>query len=100
MRYSQAAPRWLGRFGLDIEPHRIVVIANGNQSLASAILCNVVRGEAVLTAPLTYSGLKVLAFNHGFHLEPVESDDKGILPEAPEAAVAPTRAGSCICRVS
>jgi len=88
LRYSQAAARWLERLGLDVEPHRIVVTANGNQSLAAAILCNVVRGEAVLTAPLTYSGLKVLAFNYGFRLEPVESDDKGILPEALESAAA------------
>jgi DNA-binding transcriptional MocR family regulator len=88
LRYSQAAARWLGRLGLDIEAHRIVVTASGNQSLASAILCNVVRGEAVLTASLTYSGLKVLAFNYGFRLEPVESDEKGLLPEALEAAAA------------
>lgn len=88
LRYSQAAARWLGRLGLDVEPHRIVVTANGNHGLASAILCNVVRGEAVLTAPLTYSGLKVLAFNYGFRLEPMESDDKGIVPEALEAAAA------------
>jgi DNA-binding transcriptional MocR family regulator len=86
LRYSHAAARWLSRLGLQAEPHRIVVTANGNQGLAAAILCNVVRGEAVLTAPLTYSGLKVLAFNYGFRLEPVESDDKGILPEALEAA--------------
>lgn len=85
-RYSQTAARWIAGLGIEADPGRIVVVASANQGLAAAILSNIVRGESVLTDALTYPGLKVLAFNYGWRLEPLERDEEGILPDALERA--------------
>ncbi|MGE0154968.1 MAG: PLP-dependent aminotransferase family protein [Reyranellaceae bacterium] len=85
-RHAQAAARWIAGLGVEADASRIVVVASANQGLAAAILGNIVRGESVLTDALTYPGLKVLAFNYGWRLEPLERDDEGILPDALERA--------------
>ena len=85
-RYSEAAARWIAGMGLDVEPSQVVVTANATQGIAATVLFNSARGESILTSALTYPGLKVLAFNYGWHLEVIESDDDGILPDALERA--------------
>ncbi len=85
-RHLAAAARWIAGLGIEADPSRIVVLAGANQALAAAILSNIVRGESVLTDALTYPGLKVLAFNYGWRLEPLERDEEGILPDALERA--------------
>jgi len=84
--HLQTAARWIAGLGIEANADRIVVVAGANQGLAAAILSNVVRGESVLTDALTYPGLKVLAFNYGWRLEPLERDEEGILPDALERA--------------
>lgn len=84
--HLHAAARWIAGLGIDADADRIVVVAGANQGLAAAVLSNIVRGEAVLTDALTYPGLKVLAFNYGWRLEPLERDEEGILPDALERA--------------
>ncbi|MEO8557769.1 MAG: PLP-dependent aminotransferase family protein [Rhodospirillales bacterium] len=86
LRYAAAASRWLQGIGLDVEPQRIVVTAGGFQAVAAAILGNMARGEPILTDSITYSGLKAVAFNYGWRLEPLLRDEGGMLPEALERA--------------
>jgi DNA-binding transcriptional MocR family regulator len=84
--HLQTAARWIAGLGIEADADRIVVVAGANQGLAATILSNIVRGESVLTDALTYPGLKVLAFNYGWRLEPLERDEEGILPDALERA--------------
>lgn len=81
-----AAAKWIAGLGIEADADRIAVVAGANQGLAAAILSNILRGESVLTDALTYPGLKVLAFNYGWRLEPMERDEEGILPDALERA--------------
>lgn len=84
--HLQMAARWIAGLGIEADADRIVAVASANQGIAAAILSNIVRGESVLTDALTYPGLKVLAFNYGWRLEPLDRDDEGILPDALERA--------------
>ncbi|MDF3072449.1 MAG: hypothetical protein K0S54_116 [Alphaproteobacteria bacterium] len=83
-RHLQTAARWIAGLGIEADASRIAVVANANQGLAATILSNILRGESILTDSLTYPGLKVLAFNYGWRLEPLERDEEGILPDALE----------------
>ncbi len=64
-----------------------VVIAGGAQSARFA-LCDLLltRGDMIAAGAMTYPGLKAVAFQKGLVLEPLEMDDKGIIPDAFERA--------------
>lgn len=86
--HRSTAARWIRRTGLEARPDDIVVTA-GSQHALSVILSSLLDpGDALLTARLTYPGLKSLARVFGLSLRGVEMDEEGITPEALEKACA------------
>lgn len=86
LRQRAAAARWLARSGVDVLPEKVVVTA-GAQHAMTVIFSTLLRpGDVVITAELTYPGMKGLAQMLGLRLRGVALDDEGILPDALEAA--------------
>lgn len=88
--HRSVAARWIRRTGLDAHPDDIVITA-GAQHALSVILSNLLDpGDVLLTARLTYPGLKSLAQCFGVRIRGVEMDEEGIVPDALEEACART----------
>lgn len=88
--HRSIAARWLEGTGLETRADDVVVTA-GAQHALSVILSTVLEaGDVLLTARLTYPGLKALAQSRGLKLRGVETDDEGIVPEALEASCVKT----------
>lgn len=90
LAHRSAAARWIRRTGLEARPEDIVITA-GAQHALSVILSNLLEpGDVLLTARLTYPGLKSLAQSFGVRTRGVEMDEEGITPEALEEACGKT----------
>lgn len=88
--HRSVAARWIRRTGLEAHPDDVVVTA-GAQHALSVILSNLLEpGDVLLTARLTYPGLKSLAQSFGVRIRGVEMDEEGIVPDALEEACART----------
>ncbi len=84
--HRSVAARWIRRTGLEASPENIVITA-GAQHALSVILSHLLPSAAVLlTAQLTYPGLKSLAQSYGVRIRGVEMDEEGITPDALEEA--------------
>ena len=82
--HRSTGARWIRRTGLEVQPGNIVITA-GAQHALSVILSNLLEpGDVLLTARLTYPGLKSLARALGVRIRGVEMDEEGILPDALE----------------
>lgn len=73
---------WLRRFGLEVEPERLIVTDGASQALFLALASIVQDGDVVLTEGLTDHGVIGCAHVLGFALRGLPTDDKGILPDA------------------
>ena len=87
LRHRAAACDWLRHLGLAAEPECTLLTNGAEGALAAAMLALARPGDAVLAEQLCYSGLRSLAARLGQHLEPVQMDEHGIVPEALAAAV-------------
>ena len=87
LRHRAAACDWLRHLGLAAEPECTLLTNGAEGALAAAMLALARPGDAILAEQLCYSGLRSLAARLGQHLEPVQMDEHGIVPEALAAAV-------------
>ena len=85
-RHRAAGAKWVGRRGIDTRPEQIIV-CNGAQEALLATLSTIARPrDTVITEKLNYAGVQRIAEILNLNLRGVESDDKGIIPEALEEA--------------
>jgi DNA-binding transcriptional MocR family regulator len=63
-----------------------VLIASGAQNALAALLDLLLHpGDVIATGVTTYPGVKAIAMQRGFHLQPLAMDEEGIEPEAFQA---------------
>ena len=97
LRQRAIAAEWISSLGVPTSPDRVVV-TNGAQHAMTVILATLLRpGETLLTAALTYPGLKSVAQMLGLTLEGVAMDEEGIVPEALAAACERVSARALYC---
>ena len=87
LRHRVAACDWLRHLGLAADPECTLLTNGAEGALAAAMLALARPGDAILAEQLCYSGLRSLAARLGQHLEPVQMDEHGIVPDALAAAV-------------
>ena len=87
LRHRVAACDWLRHLGLAVDPECTLLTNGAEGALAAAMLALARPGDAILAEQLCYSGLRSLAARLGQHLEPVQMDEHGIVPDALAAAV-------------
>ena len=81
-----AAAQWLQpRLG-PIDHGRLVVCPGAQAALAALLLCSTEFGDVILTEPLVYPGLPLIAAQLGRRIETVEADEAGMRPKALQAA--------------
>ena len=96
-RHRVAAAKWLGQLGLRVSPERIVV-TNGAQHAITVILAALLRpGDTLMTAELTYPGLKAVAQMLGLNVRGVPMDEEGIVPDALDTMCAESPAQALYC---
>lgn len=78
----QAAARWLTPRMEDVAADRIVITGGAQSALFAVCELLLGRGDVVAAGAMTYPGLKAVAIQKGVVIEPLEMDDKGIIPEA------------------
>jgi DNA-binding transcriptional MocR family regulator len=97
-RHRAVAAEWIAGMGLAVSPDQVVV-THGAQHAMTVILASLLRpGDTLLTAELTYPGLKAVAQMLGLRVRGIAMDDEGIVPEALDAASreSPARALYCV----
>lgn len=80
-----ASAIWLGRRVENVKPQSIVLTSGSQSALFAVCECLVAPGEIVAAGANTYPGLKAIARQRGYILEPLAMDGDGILPDAFEA---------------
>ncbi len=85
-RHREAGAAWLSRFGLRVEPERVLVTSGGQHALVVLFSSLFRPGDRIAAASLNYPGLMSAAGILGLKLVPLESDHQGLLPEALAAA--------------
>ncbi|HIF21501.1 MAG TPA: PLP-dependent aminotransferase family protein [Gemmatimonadetes bacterium] len=76
---------WIGRMGLDVTPDQVIA-TNGAQRAMTVCLASLLRpGDTLMTAELTYPGLKAVSRMLELRVRGVAMDDEGIIPEALDA---------------
>ena len=81
-----AAASWLGSRVDGVTADRIVVTGGAQSALFAVSELLLTRGDVVAAGAMTYPGLKAVAMQKGLSIEPLDMDDKGIIPEALEKA--------------
>ena len=84
--HRSVAARWIRRTGLEVRPDDIVLTAGAQHALSVILTTLLDAGDVLLTARLTYPGLKSLAQSYGVELRGVEMDEEGVEPESLETA--------------
>lgn len=82
----QAAANWLAPRIEGVTPDRLVVTGGAQGALFAVCELLLNRGAVVAAGAMTYPGLKAVAIQKGIVLEPLEMDEKGIIPDAFERA--------------
>jgi DNA-binding transcriptional MocR family regulator len=77
-----AAALWLARRVEGVQPSSIVLASGAQSALFAVCDCIVAPGEVIAAGSVTYPGLKAIAQQRGFRLEPLAMDDDGIVPES------------------
>ena len=82
-RHRVAGAAWIGP---DASPSRVLITNGTQQALSISLWALLQPGEALLTDPLIYLGVKSIASHMNVRLEPLASDRHGMLPDALEQA--------------
>ncbi len=82
----QAAAGWLGARIEGVTSDRIVVTGGAQSALFGVCELLLNRGDVVAAGAMTYPGLKAVAIQKGLVLEPLDMDEKGIVPDSLEKA--------------
>lgn len=99
-RHLEAAAEWVARLGVRVPPDRLLVTGGAQHGLLVILSSLLAPGETVLTASLTYPGIKSVAGMLGLRLRGVAQDAEGIIPEALEEAFEETGARAVYCMPS
>lgn len=82
----QVAATWLASRIEGVTSDRIVITGGAQSALFAVCELLLNRGDVVAAGAMTYPGLKAVAIQKGIMLEPLEMDEKGIIPESFEKA--------------
>lgn len=82
----EAGAIWLAPMLGPVDPQRIAVCSGAQPALAALILSLTHAGDAIVTEPLVYPGLRSAAAQLGRRIVAARTDDHGLLPEALEQA--------------
>jgi len=85
-RHRAAGAQWASRFGVDVDAESVIVCAGTQHALTVALTSLCESGDTLLVEELTYPGIRVLADLLGLKMVPLPMDDRGLVPEAFEAA--------------
>ena len=92
LRHRQIAAEWIGTMGLEVTPDQVVV-TNGAQHAMTVALAALLRpSDTLMTAELTYPGLKAVSQMLGLRVRGVAMDEEGIIADALDAACTEQRA--------
>lgn len=81
-RHRAIAADWLRRGGISVAPESIVITDGATSAITTAVMTAVPSGGALAAAALTHHLLIPLCKYLGIHLEPLATDQDGILPDA------------------
>lgn len=84
-RLRQAGASWLADLGVEVTADELVVCSGAQHAILVALAATVGPGETVVCEALTYPGFIAAARTLGLRVRTVESDERGIVPEAFEA---------------
>lgn len=84
--HRAAGARWIGRFGLEVNPDRVLVTAGAQHAMTVALMATTRPGDGLLVGRLTYPAIIALARVLHLELHPVAMDEHGITAEGLEAA--------------
>ncbi|MGH9323453.1 MAG: PLP-dependent aminotransferase family protein [Vicinamibacteria bacterium] len=96
-RHRAAGTKFLKTLGLFALPDHLLVTAGAQHAMAVVFSTITTPGDTVLTAEVTYSGMKSLANFLHLRLRGLAMDEEGIRPDALEAACATTDAKALYC---
>jgi len=82
----QAGAKWLAPMFGPLDARQLVVCPGAQAAIAALILALTEPGDAILTEPTTYPGLRTAATQFGRHIIAVEADQHGMVPERLEEA--------------
>jgi DNA-binding transcriptional MocR family regulator len=85
-RHRVAARDWLRRFGMERDEDSILIVNGCQHGLSVAFMALAKHGDTILAESLTWPGARQMAEMLGLKVAPVAIDDKGVLPDAFEAA--------------
>lgn len=83
-----AGAEWLAQILGPVDVSQLVVCPGAQTALAALILSRTSPGDAIVTEPLTYPGIRAAAARLGRRVVTARCDADGMLPDALEAAVA------------
>ena len=93
LRHREAGARWMVASGLTEATAAGTLITAGAQNAMAVVFAALARpGDVVLTEPMTYTGMKLLAHHQRLRLAPVDADRQGLTPNALRAACRKTKA--------
>ena len=84
--HREAAAGWLAPTVPGASPERVVITAGAQHGLMTVLAALTEPGDVILSEALTWAGIKALAGLLHFRIEGLAGDDRGILPDAFEAA--------------
>ncbi len=96
-RHHAVAAEWLGSLGLPVSPEQIVVTNGAQHAMVVCLAMTLRPGDTLMTAELTYPGLKAVAQMLGINVRGVAMDDEGIVPEALDAMCTASPAHGLYC---
>ncbi|HEY0293892.1 MAG TPA: PLP-dependent aminotransferase family protein [Bordetella sp.] len=82
----EAGAAWLAPMLGRVDPQRIAVCSGAQSALAALILSQTGIGDALVTEPLVYPGLRSAAAQLGRRVVAAQADADGLLPDALERA--------------
>ncbi len=96
-RHRNAAAKHLKSLGVFAAPENLLLTTGVQHAMAVTFSTITNPGDTVLTAEVTYSGMKSLANFLHLRLRGLAMDEEGIRPDALEAACATTEAKALYC---
>ena len=85
-RHREAAARWFSRDGFQADPARSLITSGGQHALSVALTTLTGPGDSMLTAELSYPGIRSLTSLLHLSTVALPMDADGILPDAFEQA--------------
>lgn len=79
-----AAVNWLGQRIEGITSDRIVITGGAQSALFAVCELLLSRGDVIAAGAMTYPGLKAVAIQKGLVIEPLDMDERGIIPDSLE----------------